>query len=413
MTQLSLFDGPDDAPIWTADRAAGLARLQAWAGNAGRVYAGTRNYDFGPGQHRMVSALSPWLRHRLIEEREVLAAVLDRHSPQTAEKFVQEVIWRAYFKGWLENHPSVWESYCAERDALLRDMPPGLRAEVATAIAGETGIAPFDAWARELRDTGYLHNHARMWFASIWIFTLRLPWVLGADFFLRHLLDGDPASNTLSWRWVGGLHTRGKTYLARADNIARYTDGRFDPGDALATTAPPLTEDIIHPRRATPQGDTVPPGATRLGLLITEEDGHAETLGLARPPVSVLGLDAAAGRSPEPVSEAVAAFTRAAVAGATARAAAHHAVPVGTGEGADWAEAIGAWARADQLDGIVTAYLPQGPAACALRRAAQRLDLPVYQLLRPYDAACWPHATAGFFKLRKKIPDLLPRLLNG
>ena len=61
-----------------------------------------------------------------------------------------------------------------------------------------TGIEGFDDWARELVDTGYMHNHARMWFASIWIFTLRLPWALGADFFLRHLLDADAASNTLS-----------------------------------------------------------------------------------------------------------------------------------------------------------------------------------------------------------------------
>ncbi len=98
--------------------------------------------------------------------------------------------------------------------------------------------------------TGYLHNHARMWFASIWIFTLRLPWELGADFFLRHLLDGDPASNTLSWRWVGGMQTMGKTYLARADNIATLhgravpARGAGDTGRAAARapcpeTAPP------------------------------------------------------------------------------------------------------------------------------------------------------------------------------
>ena len=68
-----------------------------------------------------------------------------------------------------------------------------------------------------------------MWFASIWIFTLRLPWALGADFFLRHLIDADAASNTLSWRWGAGLQTVGKTYLARTENIARYTNGRFAP----------------------------------------------------------------------------------------------------------------------------------------------------------------------------------------
>ena len=105
-----------------------------------------------------------------------------------------------------------------------------MRAGYRAAIDGETGIECFDAWSAELCETGYLHNHARMWFASIWIFTLKLPWRLGADFFYRHLLDGDAASNTLSWRWVAGLHTRGKPYAARADNIATYSGGRFTPG---------------------------------------------------------------------------------------------------------------------------------------------------------------------------------------
>ena len=71
-----------------------------------------------------------------------------------------------------------------------------------------------------------MHNHARLWFASIWIFTLKLPWELGAAFFLEHLHDGDPASNTLSWRWVAGLHTKGKNYVASADNIEKFTDGK-------------------------------------------------------------------------------------------------------------------------------------------------------------------------------------------
>jgi deoxyribodipyrimidine photo-lyase len=67
-----------------------------------------------------------------------------------------------------------------------------------------------------------------MWFASIWIFTLGLPWRIGADFFYRHLLDGDAASNTLSWRWVAGLHTRGKAYAAESWNIEKFTGGRFN-----------------------------------------------------------------------------------------------------------------------------------------------------------------------------------------
>jgi deoxyribodipyrimidine photo-lyase len=87
---------------------------------------------------------------------------------------------------------------------------------VERAVNGQTGLTCFESWVTELVETGYLHNHARMWFASIWILTLGLPWRLGAVFLYRHLLDGDAASNTLGWRWVAGLQTRGKPYPADA-----------------------------------------------------------------------------------------------------------------------------------------------------------------------------------------------------
>ena len=225
------------------NRIEALSRLKAFVPKAGRTYATRRNYDLGAGSHTGVSALSPYLRHRIVTEQDVLEAVLGAHSRQAAEKFVQEVFWRTYWKGWLEMRPEVWTRYQGGLRRALDDIntQSGLRANWEAACTGRTGIECFDAWAQELVATGYLHNHARMWFASIWIFTLRLPWELGADFFLRHLLDGDPASNTLSWRWVGGIQTVGKTYLARPDNIAKYTDGRFQPDPAdLARSAHPL-----------------------------------------------------------------------------------------------------------------------------------------------------------------------------
>jgi deoxyribodipyrimidine photo-lyase len=169
--------------------------------------------------------------------------------------------------------PSVWTQYQQERDRQL-DSFPNARA-IRNAEAGETGIEGFDDWARELVHTGYLHNHARMWFASIWIFTLRLPWALGADFFLRHLVDADAASNTLSWRWVAGLQTAGKTYLATADNIARFTNGRFVP-KGLATIAT-MPVDVATPAlRPLPQAaffDAHKPAY----LLVTPEDMHPES----------------------------------------------------------------------------------------------------------------------------------------
>ena len=219
-------------------RAAGLARLAAFTPLMGRAYAEGRNFDPGPGKPAHVSVLSPYIRHRLITEQEVVTAAIAAHSAEMADKFIQEVFWRSYWKGWLAQRPTVWAEYRMRVADALQNPPEGY----AAAIAGRTGIACFDAWVTELIETGNLHNHARMWFASIWIFTLRLPWVLGADFFLRHLLDGDAASNTLSWRWVAGLHTKGKHYVARAENIARHTGGRFAPHGALNEAPTPLQE---------------------------------------------------------------------------------------------------------------------------------------------------------------------------
>ncbi|MEM9852667.1 MAG: FAD-binding domain-containing protein, partial [Pseudomonadota bacterium] len=232
---------PKDIPAAAAavpTRAAAQDAIAAFTPRMGRRYTSGRNYDRGPGRHRDVSVLSPYVRRRLVLEEELAAAAVREHGPDGAEKFIQEVVWRGYFKGWLERRPATWAAY---RDGLDRDLQAletdrALRKRYDKAAAGHTGIDCFDAWVEELTDTGYLHNHARMWFASIWIFTLGLPWRLGADLFYRNLLDGDPASNTLGWRWVAGLHTRGKTYAAQAWNITKFTEQRFTPREAdLAT----------------------------------------------------------------------------------------------------------------------------------------------------------------------------------
>jgi len=227
--------------LFPPKRGEALARLEAFVWNAGRRYADTRNRDPGPGLRDNVSMLSPYIRHRVLTEHAVLTAVLRQHSPQAAEKFIEEMFWRTYWKGWLQMRPQVWQAFVSECDAdrELLERSLDLRTAMACAEEGRTGIDGFDDWSRELVQTGYLHNHTRMWFASIWIFTLRLPWSLGADFFLRHLLDADPASNTLGWRWVAGIQTPGKTYLARPDNIEKYTGGRYRP-TGLAAQAQPI-----------------------------------------------------------------------------------------------------------------------------------------------------------------------------
>ncbi|MFA8442401.1 FAD-binding domain-containing protein [Yoonia sp.] len=378
-------------PTYTA----ALERLNAFVPHAGRDYASKRNYD----DLANVSALSPYIRHRLITEEDVLKATLSRHSASAAEKFIQEVYWRTYWKGWLELRPGVWAQYRADLQAALNRIQTesGLRQDWEAACKGETGIACFDHWARQLTETGYLHNHARMWFASIWIFTLRLPWTLGADFFLRHLLDGDPASNTLSWRWVGGLQTIGKTYLARPDNIAKYTEGRFNP-TGLASFAAPL-EGAPHPaRRPVPVSDSFDPNR-RTGLLITEEDLSPGWLLDQLRPVATATLQTTQSRSPLAVSPNVTEFVRGWLHDCSTRFA-QRLGPVTEVT----AQTLAAWASAHDLDQIVTSYVPTGPTRDALQ------DANLVQVLRSYDAAAWPHATHGFFRFKEKIPGLLGQI---
>ncbi len=403
-----------EGTIRRASRRAAFETLQEFLPRAGSEYASRRDFDLGPDARDNVSGLSPYARHRLIAEAEVLAAVLRQHGESGATRFVQEVFWRSYFKGWLEHHPSVWRDYRAAVTGLVESMGtnPGLRRRYESALHATTGIECFDAWVTELTTSGYLHNHARMWFASIWIYTLGLPWQLGADFFFRHLLDADPASNTLSWRWVCGLHTKGKTYLARAANISRYTGGRFKPDGLLAQEAPPLRESTIHAPRLLPPAQSVPAG-TRFGLLVTEDDCSPESLFPGDTPRAVMGAVTSDSRSPLPVGCSARQFATAAVADATERAARHFGIPAQSAHSDDWDDALLAWADSHGLDAIVTAYAPVGPVAERLARARQALashDVELIQPRRSYDEQVWPHTSRGYFKLKSRIPFLLREL---
>ena len=393
-------------------RRAAIERLAKFVGRAGREYERSRNFDCGPGNHGNVSLLSPYNRHRLDTETHVLRTVIEAHGRRAAAKFIDEVFWRTYFKGWLEYRPSVWTSYRAELGRLIEAMSSdaALRESYNSAISGETGIECFDSWALEIANTGYLHNHARMWFASIWVYTLKLPWQLGADFFYRHLLDGDPASNTLSWRWVCGLHTRGKTYLARASNIATYTRRRFNPVNQLALAAPALCDTEEFTATA-PRELPVPGNLGRCGLLITEEDCSPESLDLSTKPLCICGVVATEMRSPLPVGEHARNFAEGAVADAVQRGGSECIANTEMmSAGGEWGPLIARWATKHHLDSIVTAYAPVGPVAEELARTRHHLsdvNVRLVEIKREHDARCWPHATKGYYKLKKRIPDLL------
>jgi deoxyribodipyrimidine photo-lyase len=388
-----------------ATRHAALLRLTQFAPRAGHAYASGRNTDPGPEQAGAVSKLSPYLRYRMLTEQEVVGATLGQHSLQAAEKYLQEVLWRTYWKGWLEMRPSLWTQYQQERDQ-QRDSFPNARA-IRSAEAGETGIEGFDDWARELVQTGYLHNHARMWFASIWIFTLRLPWALGADFFLRHLVDADAASNTLSWRWVAGLQTAGKTYLATADNIARYTNGRFVP-KGLATIATMPSEIPLCAAQPLPQANRFDAQKPAF-LLVTPEDLHPESVFGATAKINGAGVLF----DPDTLwGDNARTFVADAVRDAAERVGNSFKCPTKLLDNLDITSLI-TQAREAGAEQIITSYAPLGPVAYALARIAPALaseGVRLVQVRRAWDENFWPHTTKGFFPFKERFPKILKEM---
>ena len=219
-----------------ASRAKALNKLNYFIENNLCSYSKLRNFDFGPENRSNISCLSPYITHGIINENEVIKKSLGKFSFSKNEKFIQEVLWRTYWKGWLELRPNVWSDYLMELNKIKEEFKNNQN--YLNAIEGKTNIECFNTWVNELKENNYLHNHTRMWFASIWIFTLELPWQLGAEFFMQHLYDGDAASNTLGWRWVAGVQTQGKHYLASEWNIKKFTNNRFN-NIKLNENAPP------------------------------------------------------------------------------------------------------------------------------------------------------------------------------
>ena len=184
-------------------------------------YGSLRNYDYGPQDENYVSKISPFVTHRILFEYQLIKDIRFKYKSNNVNKFLEEVYWRIYWKGCLENKPCIWENFISQKISNYDTE------KYKKAINGETNISYFNSWIDELKTYNYLHNHTRMWFASTWIFNLGLPWELGAKFFFKHLYDGDAASNLLSWRWVGGLQTKGKKYIFSPQNLKKFSNSRF------------------------------------------------------------------------------------------------------------------------------------------------------------------------------------------
>ena len=376
--------------------------LEAFLPHAGLDYSRSRNVDYGPNNRSNVSGLSPWLRQRVIPEWVVITEVLKHHTATQASKFIDEVCWRTYWKGWLRLRPSVWDDYLAELAKERSATADNTR--VQTVLAAESGIDCFDFWTRELIDTGYLHNHARMWYASIWIHTLQLPWTLGADFFMQHLLDGDPAVNTLSWRWVAGLHTQGKTYLATAANIQTYSHARFAPQTPLAT----VPFDVLRSYR-TPPATTLEPleplsACSRVGLLVQEDDLSAlDWLSERAEVVAYAGLIPKHIYTQQRIIPTVFTFRHGCM---TDVLASHGPVYTHLPE-------VVQWAQEHDLDALLVAEPPIGlwtDVLAKLAAALRQFDIQLVCQRHWWDEHFYPHARAGFFRFKHAIPAALDRM---
>ncbi len=373
------------------------------------VYGRERNF-VRPG-HPAVSRLSPLLRHRLLLEREVADAAIRRHGCGRVEKFVQEVYWRRYWKAWLSLRPQVW------REAIAYPEPRRDTAEGARALdveSGKSGNAVIDRFSRELVATGYLHNHARMWFAAWWIHRAGLPWQWGAAFFMSHLLDGDPASNTLSWRWVAGLQTPGKTYLARRGNLEKYLDEEIlaEVRGSLAefeSPTPRLPESVQKPEitRASLDHESVEESA-RTGIWIHEEDMSPERSPLVRiaDPAGVLVTGHPEGWGRHGFPERKMRWIEGALADTSARTAEYWRCAVLYEMPTDLTARLADWAAERGVEQIVTLRPEPGPLDDSLdqtRVALAESGVRLVMMDRPEDLELRPLAKRGFFAFWKQL----------
>ena len=422
MKQAELFKG--SSPTLQGTRARALELLADFLPRAGRDYQNNRNLDRGRDGHSFVSRLSPYVRHRILSEEELISNVLTSHSRSAAFKFIQEIFWRTYWKGWLEHRPAVWDRFEVEVQSEFAklELVPVKNKIFEQAIGGSTEIAIFNSWVNELKETGYLHNHARMWFASIWIFTLRLPWQLGADFFYNHLLDGDPASNTLGWRWVAGLQTAGKTYLATESNIRKNAAQRLktipdsERGlERLATQTFEIEDSLTIEEKAPSSSrfvDLSPVGIEENdAVLVTVEDLSTQWLDRAGNHVAI--FEKTDGRH----SEIKKKFRQEAIEEVKYRIAENSSVGIENIKIFESAHEISSWMEEQGLNDLHSSYIPTGEIRSSLAELPTMLESSghcYYEHLNDYDRTVWPHCRKGFFQLGKSIDSLIDTLgLDG
>ena len=367
-----------------------LVSLDAFLDTSICDYASQRNFDNGNLNRSNVSGLSKFISHRVLFEYDLVRMTLDRHPLTIVDKFIQEVFWRIYWKGWLEHHPCVWKQFSKFNTDYVSSV------DYQNAIKGNTGIECFDHWVSELQNSNYLHNHARMWFASIWIFTLRLPWEAGAKFFLEHLYDGDAASNTLGWRWVAGIQTRGKHYLARDANIDYYTGGRFSSSNLNETAEAITSLEISDPIKI---DYNMQCSKIFDFLIVFDTDLHLENDFIYEKYRKVFVVSPSNESRTIPVSSEVLNFKNSVVSEFQKRCLGSEIIK---------AKDLNTITAGQKGFDVVYPFIGEN-LDCMLKTSEENGVFLNY-LKRSEDLFCWQFSGKGFFNFRKKIPEIIDNL---
>ena len=352
-------------------------------------YNSKRNFDFGPLNRENVSCLSPYITHRLITEYEVTKKVLSKHPHQKVEKYIQEIFWRVYWKGWLELRPKVWSDFIEDLKTIEENE------NYQKAINAQTDIQCFNDWVQELKENNYLHNHTRMWFASIWIFTLNLPWQKGAEFFMKHLLDGDAASNTLSWRWVAGLQTKGKHYVAQAWNISKFTNNKYQKVE-LNENALPLTDTREYKLKA-PEISKEDIGSDT--LLFFENDLNIESLKLKKYQ-NIFCIFISNEKRKIKLDEKVINFKKKIIDDQTKRFSDTKVL-----EETQFEE------LAEKTKKFDIIYPSIGENLSFLKLIKKKKNLEYNFLVREGDEFCWQFSNKGYFNFKSNIPKIIQKII--
>ena len=363
-----------------------LDKLNSFIENDILIYNSKRSFDYGVNNRKNVSCLSPYITHRLITEYETAKKVLAKHPFQKVDKFIQEIFWRVYWKGWLEMRPKVWTDFVEDLKTIEED------SNYIKAINGKTELKCFNDWVEELKKFNYLHNHTRMLFASIWIFTLRLPWQKGAEFFMKHLFDGDAASNTLSWRWVAGIQTKGKHYLAQSWNISKFTNNNYKDVK-LNESAEPIVDNREYKISSFEINKNDDPNEY---LIIFDNEMNIESLNLKKYKKIYFFLLDNNDRSIK-LDQKVLDFKKKIMISQLNR----NVLDCEMIDKKGFSSFIGSFKRFDVV------YPSIGENFSFLKKLIKKNDLKINFITRKEDQFCWKFSNKGYFNFRSNIPIIL------